>query len=864
VVALGGYARRELCPSSDVDLLVLHARADRDDLADVVRRLCYPLWDAGLQVGYAVHTPGSAVRAAADRIETATALVDRRLVAGEHGLLDDLAGRVAAWQRRSAPRLLADLAAVQADRRARAGRRPGMLEPHLKDGAGGLRDLQGLRWAAAWLVGEANLDALVTAHYLGAGLRRDLGEAGRTLLAARCALHLVRGRRAGTEVDRLRLDLQDEAATRLGMADGDELLRAVGLATRTVARAADRTWPLLLEDARSGRRLRRPPPAPAAASAGDRADGPPLPPRGRPRRPGGGPDEGRRRNRGLRRSAPAAAPGPGAPGRAAGPGHDGAAPRTLPAGGADHDPLEAPGLAVLAGEVVLDPGASLADDPSLGLRAIAAAARLGVVLERHSAERLAREVAAAGTLPWDAAARAALLDVLAAGGAATGALADLDQTGLLVAHLPGWARVRGRPQRNPLHTYDLDTHLFQTVAELRELRRGTGREARVAAGLADPATLLLAALLHDIGKAWPGDHSVVGADLAADWVAHMGFPAPDRVARLVRHHLLLPIVATGRDLDDPAELAAVAGAVGDLATLDGLYLLSLADARATGPAAHSPWKDVLIAQLHRRTRPLLGAPPEEDGVDPRQVAAAARGAAPDDPAVAALLDVVPDDYLVAGGVPQLLAHAALLAAVPRAAVRPGPAPGTTTVSVAAPDRVGLVADFAGVLAASGLDVLEARAFTVGDPRAGEERPAVATGLALGWYVVRPRGEVGADLAGVVADLGRAASGGLDVAAAVGARERRRDERPPPLAAPVPVEVTVEPRAGRTVLEVRAPDSPGLLYRLARALAADGADVAAARVETLGPQARDAFLVRGELDPPRRTALAAALRAAAGG
>jgi [protein-PII] uridylyltransferase len=117
---------------------------------------------------------------------------------------------------------------------------------------------------------------------------------------------------------------------------------------------------------------------------------------------------------------------------------------------------------------------------------------------------------------------------------------------------------------------------------------------------------------------------------------------------------------------------------------------------------------------------------------------------------------------------------------------------------------------------------------------------------------------------VVADLGRAAAGALDVAAAVAARERRRDERPPLLAAPVPVEVTVEPRAGRTVLEVRAPDSPGLLYRLARALAADGADVAAARVETLGPQARDAFLVREDLDPPRRTALAAALRAAAGG
>ncbi len=173
--------------------------------------------------------------------------------------------------------------------------------------------------------------------------------------------------------------------------------------------------------------------------------------------------------------------------------------------------------------------------------------------------------------------------------------------------------------------------------------------------------------------------------------------------------------------------------------------------------------------------------------------------------------------------------------------------------------MGLVADCAGVLAASGLDVLEARAFTVDD-----RRPAAAPGgLALGWYVVR-RGAGGADLARVVADLGRAAR---RRAGRRGGRRRPRApprRRPPLLAAPVPVEVTVEPRPGRTVLEVRAPDSPGLLYRLARALAADGADVAAARVETLGPQARDAFLVREDLDPPRRTALAAALRAAAGG
>jgi len=243
-----------------------------------------------------------------------------------------------------------------------------------------------------------------------------------------------------------------------------------------------------------------------------------------------------------------------------------------------------------------------------------------------------------------------------------------------------------------------------------------------------------------------------------------------------------------------------------------------------------------------------------------------RAAAPGDPVVAALLEVVPDGYLVGGGVPQLLAHAALLAVgadegpsvggVPRldgvrAGLREGPAAGTTTVSVAAGDRAGLLADCAGVLAAHGLDVLEARAFSV-------ER----AGLALDWFIVRPRSGGQPDRRRLVADLTRAAD--LDLAALVAARERHRDERPRPLAAPVRVDVAIDPRPGRTLVEVTAPDGPGLLSRLTRTLAAAGVDVAAARVETLGAAAHDAFLLRTDLDPSARADLAATLRAVAAG
>lgn len=790
VVALGSYARQELCPGSDVDLLLLHAGWGRGDLTDLVQRLCYPLWDAGLQVGHAVRTPTEAVRAAADRVDTATALTDRRLVTGDRGLLDDLASRADRWLRRNAGSVLADVARSDRDRHARAGWRPGMLEPHLKDGSGGLRDLHRLRWAAACLLGEVGLDALVGARYLGAADRRELAAAGDTLLSARCALHLVRGaarRPPGSEVDRLRLDVQDETAARLGLADGDELLRRVGLATRTVAHVHGRTWPLLVEDAGGRRRLR------AAVRSGGRD---------------------------------AASTGVG------------------------------DGLVLRDGGVAVGEDRTLRAEPDLGLRALAAAGERGVGLERRTAERLRREVADAGSLVWDRGVREAFVGLLRSGSRGLPAFADADHLGVVEALLPEWARVRGRPQRNPFHRYDLDTHAVQTVVELVDLAGGAVSDAHAGLyeGLAHPDTLLVAAFLHDVGKAWEGDHSVVGARLAGTWVGRMGYGAEtaDRVARLVRHHLLLPDVATRRDLDDPAELHRVAAATGDVETLDGLYLLSLADARATGPTAHSPWKDGLLGELHRRVRRILdggGAPLVPVA---QEVAAAARASAGDDTAVARLVESVDERYLAAAGTAQVLAHAALLADAPapgvlRADVRDGPAEGTVVISVVAADRLGLVADCAGVLAAHGLEVLDARAFTT------------EGGVALDWFVVRARegaeGRGGperrASWSRVRADLVAAGRGDLDVEAAVAARERQRDERPRALAAPVPVDVRLEAGQPLSRIEVHGPDGPGVLYRVARALSDTGVDIAGARVATLGPQVRDVFFVHGDAEsfPP---------------
>lgn len=769
LLALGSYARRSLCPRSDIDLLLLHDGWSAADLEELVRAVCYPLWDAGLSVGHAVRTSKEAVRSTGDRIDTATALTERRLVAGSQGMADDLKARMARWLRRSGGSLAKQIVAADAERHLRHGGTPGALEPDLKDGTGGLRDLHSLRWAGAILLGEAGLDPLVGARYLGAEDRALLAGAGERLLAARCALHLVTDTTVGNT---LRLDLQDEVARRLGMADGDELLHDVGLATRTIAHLHARTWPVLLQDATRGRRRR---PAPQAV------------------------------------------------------------------GGSLH---------LVDGLIQIDADLTLGTETSVGMRAIAAAAQHRTVLGRTSAMRLHRQIKGEGRLSWDQASRDALLEVLWAGRGGMAAMGDADYLGLWSAYLPEWSRVRGRPQRNPLHTYDLDTHAMHAVAWLSDVVEGRldPRHVGIFSHMSDPDSLALGTWLHDVGKAWPGDHSVAGETVGRDWVLHMGFTAEraDQVARLIRHHLLLPDAATQRDMDDPAEVERVAVAVGDPETLDGLYLLSFADSRATGPPAWSEWKDLLIRQLYTKVRRVLqGRGTDTRSTTPALLVCAAQREGGDETAVREAAKGLPQRYLHSASPAQLAVHARLLTeAVGQLAadVSPGPVDSVNVLSLVARDRHRLFADAVGVLASYRIDVEQARVFTRSD------------GTALDWMMVSPPPDV--DWPSVVADLQAAYRDDLDVAAAVAKRERARDVRPPALAEPVAVRINAVPGDGVTRVEVRGPDSPGVLYRMSRALADLGTELHGAMVSTLGPEVRNTFYVSGTV--PSAEELQAAL------
>ncbi|HEY4854111.1 MAG TPA: [protein-PII] uridylyltransferase [Streptosporangiaceae bacterium] len=437
----------------------------------------------------------------------------------------------------------------------------------------------------------------------------------------------------------------------------------------------------------------------------------------------------------------------------------------------------ADGLVEQDGEVVLARAAAPATDPVLLLRAAEAAAQAGLTLPPRTLTRLAD--CPPLPVPWPPEARDALVALLGAGPPAIPVWEALDQEGLVATLLPDWDRVRNRPQRNPLHTFTVDRHLVEAAARAAALTRDVAR----------PDLLLLSALLHDIGKGWPGDHRVTGEVVARDVARRVGLGPSDAelVAGAVRHHLLLPQTATRRDLDDPVTVAQVAGAVGGRPLLELLHALAIADGLATGPAAWNDWKENLVGDLVRRVESVLAGepPPEPLPLRPDQQALADQGS-------------------------------------PAARVK------GAEVTIVAPDRPGLLWEAAGVLASHRLAVRSANATSHG-------KMAVAAFTVVPEYGDPPD----ADL--VTSDLRRALEGRLDVAERLERRMRAHRDSPVPVAPPK-VTLVDDASSTATVIEVRAHDRPGLLWRIGRALGDCGLDVRAARVETLGAEAVDVFYV----------------------
>lgn len=448
------------------------------------------------------------------------------------------------------------------------------------------------------------------------------------------------------------------------------------------------------------------------------------------------------------------------------------------------------------GEVVLSRDAHPATDRGLPIRLAGAAAKAGLIPSQFTLDRLMaegeREVGV-----WTADMRDDFVQFLAAPGLLS-VWEALDQHGLISRYLPEWDHVRSRPQYNAVHRFTVDRHLLETVLQVNAKKQSVRR----------PDLLVVAALLHDIGKGRPGDHSEAGAPIAAAIATRMGFAPADVevIATLVRHHLLLSHTAARRDLTEPLTSKNVADRLGESPdTVELLQALTRADALATGPGVWTDWKSTLVDELVRQVRAHHAGTPVNPATPPDEVIRSA------------------DVAYVAADTPVV--------------VKIAPADGIQSRVVVAARAMDLpMSVIAGVLA---LDMLAIR-------RASVTRPH---GVPVHDFLVEPMfGDMPSE-EHLARMMMRVIDGSLDLAERLARKEASygKGERSTPELLWFDDEATEA-----SVLEVRAADAYGLLSRISDGLERADLRVRSAVVETYGPNAVDSFYVTtsgGAIVPP---------------
>lgn len=446
------------------------------------------------------------------------------------------------------------------------------------------------------------------------------------------------------------------------------------------------------------------------------------------------------------------------------------------------------GIVLREGVVELRAESDLESDPLTPLRVAAAAAGRGTRIERRTLDRMARSTPAMPT-PWPPEARQLLVDLLLCGEAALPVIEALDQRGLWLRLLPEWEAVRFKPQRNAYHTYTVDRHLWQAAANAAALADRVDR----------PDLLMLGALFHDIGKGHPGDHTEVGIALMSDLGPNLGLPDEDVAVLqlMIRHHLLLPDVAVRRDLSDDGTIEWVAKSVGSLENLQLLAALTEADSLATGPAAWGEWKAGLVRELVNRTAHVVSG--------------------------GAIAEVVSEKFPTDEQLELMKAGERALQT------------SDDRLTLISPDRPGLLWRVAAALSLNGLDVLEAAAYSDDEGMALETfRVESSFGPIIPWDRVTD-------------DVEKALDSRIALHSRLAERARvysRRTFSPHPVSPPsVLVDNEISHKA--TVVEVRAPDAIGVLYKVTHALAELDLDLRSAKVQTMGAEVIDSFYVRDQ-------------------
>lgn len=778
LVAVGGYGRGELHPHSDVDILIL-LRKEQRKLQEPISTFLTFLWDIGLAVGHSVRTLKECVREAKNDITVATNLQEARLIVGQGMLLEEqrkLCGPKKLWP---SDKFFAAKWQEQVTRHQKFNDTAYNLEPNIKEGPGGLRDIQMIGWVAKRHFDANDLHDLVTHDFLNEHEYTTLYEGQALLWQIRYGLHLLAQRRE----DRLLFDYQRELAKQFGYQDDmhsravEKFMKQYYRMVMELSRLNEMLLQLFQEEILYKKNKKKPTPINSRFQS-------------------------------------------------------------------QNGFLEAvqPYIFKKYPFALLEVFLLMTQHPELkGVRANTI--RL-IRQHRHLIDAKFRD---------DLRCRSLFIEILRQPLGVTHELRRMNRYGVLAAYIPIFGNIVGQMQHDLFHVYTVDEH---TLIVIRNLRRFTVKEfahefplcSEVIQKIPKQELLTLAGMFHDIAKGRGGDHSKLGKEEAIIFCRHHGLSEYDSnlVGWLVLNHLLMSSTAQRKDISDATVVHDFAQLVGDQNRLNYIYLLTVADIRATSPDVWNSWKDSLLRDLYFSTaralrrgldNPVLASETIRETKTVAQSNLKTQGM--DTNLVESLWSRFEDEYFLRHFADEIVWHTAAIVTtratdLPLVMIRQGTRRGGTEIFIYTRDHPQLFAHITSIMEQLGLTIADARILTTHD------------GFTLDTYVALDGNGKAVTDASRLHELQHQLQQRLRTPDdALPTPNRHLSRTIKAFKFPTDVQSWADNQHARTALQVIAYDRPGLLSRVARALLHCHVRLHNAKIATFGERAEDIFYITTE-------------------
>ncbi|WP_235975049.1 [protein-PII] uridylyltransferase [Stappia albiluteola] len=790
IVAVGGYGRGTLAPGSDIDLLFLLPYKQTPWGEQVVEYILYMLWDLGLKVGHATRNIDECVRLSRTDMTIRTAILEARFIWGDEELYSELVRRfdheVAAS---TGAEFIAAKLAERDERHRRQGASRYLVEPNIKEGKGGLRDLNTLFWISKYFYRVRSGSGLVKAGVFSRAEYNRFRKCEDFLWAVRCHMHFLTGR----PEERLSFDIQREIAIRLGytqhpgMKDVERFMKHYFLVAKDVGDLT-RIFCAALENQHVKH-------APGLSRFFTRLT-----------------KSGRVNQKHIK--------------------------------GAPDFMLENERITV-AHEDVFE------KDPVNLIRIFALADRENVSFHPEVLKLIRRSLKLINAaVREDAEANRLFLQILTSRNDPETVLRRMNETGVLGRFIPDFDKVVAMMQFNMYHHFTVDEHLIHAVGIMAAIDRGEAGEDHplstdLIKTIQNRKLLYVAIFLHDIAKGRPEDHSIAGARIARRLCPRLGLTASetDTVAWLIEYHLEMSTVAQSRDLSDRKTIEDFARIVQSMERLKMLLILTVADIRAVGPGVFNGWKGQLLRTLYYETEPLLTGGHSQVSRDQRveaakQELAEALGQWSDRERTAYLERHYPS-YWLRVPLERKVADAEMIRAADKARERFAARVAThafeavTEITVLAPDHPRLLSTIAGACFVAGANIVDAQIDTTTD------------GFALDTIFISRELPDDSDefrRGNRIGELIEKALRGEEVMPETVARKAAAKGRMKAFRIEAEVLVNNSWSNRYTVLEITGLDRPGLLFDLTRAISDLNLNIASAHVATFGERVVDVFYV----------------------